>query len=133
MTIICDTHIPIFYQDAPNRLSRLARETFMRGIEKGGLALADISLWEIAMLFSRGRLNTRAPTTPTDYIRDLIVGYRIEVLPITTDIAVKAQSSIFVHGDPADRLISATAIVHRAPLLTLDEKLRALPDLETIW
>ena len=49
------------------------------------------------------------------------------------DIAVTAQSTMFTHGDPADRLIGATAIVHRAPLLTIDEKLRAVPGLETIW
>lgn len=132
MKIICDTHIPIFYQDDPSRLPGLSRETFQQNIGKGRLAFADISLWEIAMLFFRCRLNPRALMTPTDYIRDLIVGYGIEVLPITADIAVTAQSSLFVHGDPADRLIGATAMVHRAPLLTIDEQLRSVPGLETI-
>ena len=133
MAIICDTYIPIFYQDAPDRLSSLARRTFEQGIDSGQLALADISLWEIAMLFVRGRLNPQAPTTPADYIRDLVIGYGIDVLPITPDIAFTAQSSIFTHGDPADRLIGTTAIVNNTPLLTIDEKLRAIPNLETIW
>ena len=133
MKIICDTHVPIFFQDAPDRLSELARKTFEQGIGEGCLALADISLWEIAMLFARGRLNAQAPTTPTEYIRDLIVGYGMEILPITPDIAVTAQAHSFAHGDPADRLIGATAMVHKAPLLTIDDKLRAIPGLETIW
>jgi PIN domain nuclease of toxin-antitoxin system len=133
MTIICDTHVPIFYQDDPNRLSDLARRTFEQGMREGRLALADISLWEIAMLFARARLNPRAPTTPTHYIRDLIIGYGLEVLPIEAEIAVTAQSTRFTHGNPADRLIGATAIVRKAPLLTMDEKLRAVPGLETIW
>lgn len=133
MKIICDTHIPILYQDAPNRLSELARTTFEIGIRDGQLALADISLWEMAMLFARGRLNPRAKTTPRDYIDDLILGYGLEVLPITADVAATAQSALFEHGDPADRLIGASAIVHGVPLLTRDEKLRLIPSLETIW
>jgi PIN domain nuclease of toxin-antitoxin system len=85
------------------------------------------------MLFARARLNPRAPTTPTHYIRGLIIGYGLEILPINAEIAITAQSTLFTHGDPADRLIAATAIVHKTPLLTSDEKLRAVPGLETIW
>ena len=36
-------------------------------------------------------------------------------------------------GDPADRLIGATALHHHAPLITSDAKLRAILELETIW
>jgi len=38
-----------------------------------------------------------------------------------------------VHGDPADRLIGATALQLGAPLITADAKLRALPDLHSVW
>jgi PIN domain nuclease of toxin-antitoxin system len=133
MRTICDTHIPILFQDDPDRLSPRARRTFQRGIEEGELALADISLWEMAMLFARGRLNPEASVTPADYIRDLIQGYRMEVLPISVPIAVLSQSDIFAHKDPADRLIAATALAYRAPLVTVDEKLREVRGLEVIW
>jgi len=133
MPIVCDTHIPIFFHDAPHRLSSLARETFEQGITNGQLAMADISLWEITMLFDRGRLNAPAEMTPLEYIDDLITAYRIRVLPITTSIAVTAQAPLFKHGDPADRLIAATALVHKAPLLTRDKQLRSIAELETPW
>jgi PIN domain nuclease of toxin-antitoxin system len=133
MKIICDTHIPIFYQDQPERLSALARKTFEQGLVENRLAVADISLWEIAMLFARGRLNSSASTTPTAYIRDLINGYVLEVLPISAEIAVASQSRQFGHGDPADRLIAATAMLAKAPLITADEKLRGVRGLKTIW
>ena len=133
MKIICDTHIPIFFQDAPNHLSTLARQTFEQGIDDGQLALADISLWEIAMLFDRGRLNPQAETTPSDYISDLIVGYGLAILLVSVEIAITTQSARFSHGDPADRLIAATAMVQQVPLLTKDKKLIAIPDLKTIW
>ncbi|MEB3360555.1 MAG: PIN domain-containing protein [Synechococcaceae cyanobacterium] len=49
-------------------------------------------------------------------------------MPITAEIAVLSRSCIFQHGDPADRLIAATALHGRWPLITADEKLRALPN-----
>jgi PIN domain nuclease of toxin-antitoxin system len=57
----------------------------------------------------------------------------VRVLPITAEIAVLSQSDQFPHGDPADRLIAATARFHRAPLVTSDVKVRKLRDVETIW
>jgi antitoxin (DNA-binding transcriptional repressor) of toxin-antitoxin stability system len=37
-----------------------------------------------------------------------------------------------IHGDPADRIIAATAVVHRLTLVTSDEKLLARTDLPTL-
>ncbi|MEN8130091.1 MAG: PIN domain-containing protein [Pseudomonadota bacterium] len=58
---------------------------------------------------------------------------RLEVLPITPEIAVISQSDIFPHKDPADRLIVATAIHHKAPLITADQHLRQVKGLKTLW
>jgi PIN domain nuclease of toxin-antitoxin system len=54
------------------------------------------------------------------------------VLAITPDIAATA-AALPIHGDPADRLIVATAIVHRAPLVTKDQRIRAAGVVETLW
>ncbi len=67
------------------------------------------------------------------FLEDLICARRIAVLPITAEIALLSQSDEFSHGDPADRLIAATAIFHRAALVTSDAKLRKLKSLNTIW
>jgi PIN domain nuclease of toxin-antitoxin system len=55
------------------------------------------------------------------------------VLPITPEIALLSRSDRFRHGDPADRLIGATALQLGAPLITADSQLRALPELDTVW
>ncbi|MEI6146516.1 MAG: PIN domain-containing protein [Methylococcales bacterium] len=44
-----------------------------------------------------------------------------------------AESGIIAHGDPGDRLIAATAISHRAALITADGKLRTTSGLRCIW
>jgi PIN domain nuclease of toxin-antitoxin system len=58
--------------------------------------------------------------------------YRLE--PLTDDIAERAgQFGDTFPGDPADRLIAATALLRAVPLVTYDEKLREIEFLPTIW
>jgi PIN domain nuclease of toxin-antitoxin system len=71
--------------------------------------------------------------TAASYIHDILLGLDVTVLPITPEIAELAQSELFIHGDPADRLIAATSLAYRASLITADEKLRAIPQLRCIW
>jgi PIN domain nuclease of toxin-antitoxin system len=133
MLTICDTHILLFWADDPRRLSATARSALDLGTESANLACSDISLWEITMLYARGRVNNRAGVTSSAYIQDILTAMGMAVLPVTADIAKLSQSAFFTHGDPADRLIAATALAHRAPLITADEKLRAIPGLRCIW
>ena len=133
MQIICDTHIPLFWANAPSRLSRSAAAALEKGRQDGQLAIADISLWEIALLHERGRLRLPDDVPAVEYLSRLLQALRLNVLPITANIAVLSRSSMFQHGDPADRLIAATALHGGWPLITADEKLRALPGLHCIW
>lgn len=129
--ITCDTHAIIFWALTPDRLSSAARRTVAAGRETGDLACADIVLWEIAMLIDKGRVSV--PTDATTFIRDTVTALRMLILPITTEIAVHAQDPAFTHGDPADRLIAATALFHHCSLVTADERLARFPGLRVIW
>jgi PIN domain nuclease of toxin-antitoxin system len=133
MRIICDTHIPLFWANAPSRLSPRAAAALEKGRQDGQLAIADISLWELALLHERGRLLLPEAVSAVEYVSRLLQALRLQVLPISADTAVLSRSSLFQHGDPADRLIAATALHGCWPLITADEKLRALPGLHCIW
>jgi PIN domain nuclease of toxin-antitoxin system len=133
MLTICDTHILLFWADQPTRLSPAASAAVDLGSAAGKLACSDISLWEIAMLYSRGRINQQAGVSSSAYIQDILTAMNMAVLPITAEIAELSQSGLFIHGDPADRIIGATAMAHRAQLVTADEKLRITPGLRCIW
>ncbi len=133
MLTICDTHVLLFWADNPSRLSVSAMTSLDLGIQSKTLACSDISLWEIAMLYERGRINNHAGVRSSAYIQDILTCMEMTVLPITAEIAELSQSPVFSHGDPADRLIAATALANRAALITADEKLRTIPSLCCIW
>lgn len=129
--IVLDTHALIFDALTPARLSVRARKAIDLAFANRELACSDISLWEIAMLVARGRLDPGMDAR--QFLDDLLAARRIGVLPITSEIAVLSQSDEFSHGDPADRLIAATAMLHQAPLVTSDSQLRKLKGITTFW
>lgn len=129
--IVCDTHALVFDALAPDLLGSESARAIEESHATGDLACADITLWEIAMLMEKGRLEVDASIE--DFLTAIIAARRLNVLPVTPTIAALSASSSVPRGDTADRLIAATAISHGAPLITKDERLIGIPDLPTIW
>ena len=129
--IVLDTHAIVFDALAPRRLSPRARKAIEAAAHDRQLACSDISLWEIAVLVARGRLDPAMDARA--FLDDVIAARGFQVLPITPEIAVLSQADDFAHGDPADRLIAATAQSFRTALVTSDERLRAMKSIATIW
>lgn len=130
--IILDTCGLIFDAMSPERLTEKARKTIEESEAQHRLFYCDISLWEIAMLIQKKRLNP-GPDAQT-FLETILQSRYIQRLSITPEIAaISCYPDIFQHGDPADRIIAATAIHHRAKLITSDKKLSAISRLEIIW
>jgi len=127
--VVIDTHVLIHDVIEPRRLSTRARRA-LAGAD-GPLAVSDVTLWEIAMLIARGRIDPA--TDAAQFIEDVVAARSIRVLPITPKIAVLAQSEAFEHRDPADRIIGATAIAHGAALVSADKRLQRVPGLRVLW
>ena len=117
----------------PDRLTSLAKKTLDENRERGTLACADITLWEIALLHERGKILLPPDITIERYMQAIINALHLEVLKITPEIAALSRSEVFHHQDPADRLIASTAIIYQAPLISADRKLSELEPLKIIW
>jgi PIN domain nuclease of toxin-antitoxin system len=126
--ILADTHAWIWWIAGSRRLSRRA---FAALESADAVGLCAISLWEVAMLVARGRLEFDREVSL--WLRQSLAMPRAALVPIDPEIATVAVGLDWAHADPADRLIAATAIVHGAPLVSKDARLRGLSSVRTIW
>lgn len=128
--ILLDTHVLLWMSSASRRLSAKARTAIQDARGSGGIFISDITLWEIALLARRGRLEIAG--TVDSFVHE--ISAPVVIKPITAAIA-----SMAVHfpekypKDPADRIIGATSRVESLPLVTADEQLRRSSLLDTIW
>jgi PIN domain nuclease of toxin-antitoxin system len=130
--ILLDTHVLVWLVTDEERLSRPAASAIRRARAADGLAIADITIWELATLFARGVLRTHGTIENT--VQKLVSRSGVQVKPITAEIAALAvQFAADYPKDPADRLIGATARAEGIALVTRDEKMRRSPLLKTIW
>lgn len=123
MKVLLDTHFWIWWvtgQDALNRNERAALDTLA---ESRALGISAISLWEAQLLHSRGRLHLEIPFDT--WLLQAAAPPVVEVVPIdaTVILALNALPASF-HGDPADRIIVASARSRDLPLATRDGNIR---------
>ncbi len=130
--IVVDTHVIIWDALKPELLSDKASEAIARANQEDGITLCDISLWEIAMLMKKGRV--QVDTDYQSFINLVLQANRYLVQSITPEIARQAvQFSKKVNKDPVDRLIAATSAVNNIPLVTADKNLQAADSIKTLW
>jgi len=130
--ILLDTHVLVWAAIEPKRLSRAANAALRRAKVSDGIAIASISLWEIASLFGRRRIESY--TTVEVSVRQVLETVGVVVLPLTVEVAVlTTQFAEDYPRDPADRIIGATARAEGIMLVTQNEKMRACPLLRTVW
>ncbi len=118
--ILLDTHTLIWLDKGDRRLGSKARQMADAAYQDGELAVSAISFWEAAMLVDRQRIELAMPILL--WRQDLLAAGLIEV-KISGEIGIVAATLDSFHGDPADRLITATAAVKQARLVTADRKI----------
>ena len=121
--ILLDTHTLVWFWHARPPLGRVARDTIERAWDSANVAASAITFWEAGMLKEKGRVDL--PADLSAWRASLLREGLVEI-PVDGAIAARAGSLRDIHGDPADRLILATALEgHR--LVTADDRLLAWP------
>ena len=128
-TLLLDTHVLQWWSAEPERLSAAAADTIARADE---LAVAGITWYELAWLATHERIVVTIPIP--SWLAQLVAGVRtVSITPAIAHTAVALPSTF--PGDPADRLIYATALEHGWRLVSKDRRLRehSCPYEITIW
>ena len=94
--------------------------------------LPDICCLEIATLAARGRIGLDRPVLA--WLQESLARPDVDLLPLTPAVSVKAaELPTAFPGDPADRLIVATAILESAMLVTKDQRIQQYAGVRTVW
>jgi len=118
--LILDTHVLIWLAEGNSRLGKSALKCIDQSLADDQLGVGTISFWETAMLVEKGRLTIK---TDLGIWRTELLGAGLIEIPLRGTTAIRAAQLEHFHGDPADRMIMATAIENSASLVTADEKI----------
>jgi PIN domain nuclease of toxin-antitoxin system len=130
--IVLDTHVLVWWVSDPAKLSARAKRAIGGALRRGPVAASAISVFEIATAVRRGRLLLSVPAE--QWLADLRLLPELHVEPVTAEIAQAAGTlDDTMPGDPADRIIAATAMAFEAKLITADGRLRDAPGLQVLW
>ena len=123
MSVLLDTHIWVWWLTPGSPLSRAERNALDASAGRHELFISAISLWEVQVLHAKRRLELPLPFA--EWLARAADDRVIAVLPLNVDavVALDALPASF-HGDPADRLIVATARAHAMLLATHDTAIR---------
>ena len=118
--LFLDTHVLVWLDEGSPRLGAQALQAINGALASGQLGVASISFWEIAMLVRKRRLDIRIEL---DVWRLELLQNGLLEIPLQGSTALRAGQLQNFHGDPADRMIVATALEHSATLVTADQKI----------
>jgi len=127
--IVLDTHAWLWWVSGAAALSRKAAREIRSAPRIG---VSAVSCLEVAVAEARGRIELDRPALL--WLQEALALPRVELLPLTPAVAVKASRfGRDFPGDPADRVIVATALLESAVLVTRDKKIREYPGVDTAW
>lgn len=128
MKALLDTHTFLWWNIDDPQLSPTAREFIGDG--RNEIFLSAASAWEIAIKYSKGRLEL--PDKPEQYVALRLTRHRFSSLPIQLSHAAQVYRLPDIHTDPFDRLLIVQSQLEEMPLITGDLQI-ARYDVSIIW
>lgn len=122
--LLLDTHVWLWLMSGEGAMRPSAVRAIEAAASHGLVRVSVISIWEVAMLEARGRI--RLAKECLAWVDDALRAPGIALAPLTPEIAVEgSRLPGKFHGDPADRILVATARREGAILVTRDERILA--------
>ena len=130
--IVLDTHVWLWWISNPEKLSIAANQAIDQAITESSIIISSISVWEVALLVEKGRLKLSIDVR--DWVRKTESLPFVRFVPVDNTISLRSTSLPGqFHPDPADRIITATALTMGLPLVTKEEKMINYPHVQTLW
>ena len=130
--IVLDTHVWLWWISNPEKLSTSAGQAIDQAVTEKGIIISSISTWEVTLLVDKGRLELSIDVR--DWVRKTEGLPFVNFIPVDNTISLRSVTLPGqFHTDPADRIITATAMTMGLPLVTRDDKILNYQHVRTIW
>lgn len=130
--IVLDTNALIWWISNPEKLSRKAKKTIEEAEKKRAIYISSISVLEIYTLVKKNKLKFNI--LADNWLE------KVESLPYVNFVSMDNKIAVqsvnlpdFLHKDPADRIVIATALQIGAKLITSDRKILDYPHIQAVW
>ena len=130
--IVIDTHIAIWYFADPTQFSKPAENAIDIAEANGIVYVSAITIVELIYLIEKGKIPADVLVQLGKALDDSTTAFRFVDFGREISDEVENISRQIVPEMP-DRIISATALYLNLPLVTKDNKIQALQNIQTIW
>ena len=119
--LLLDTHAWVWLMEGSSELDATLISRIETSAQSRQLFVSAISVWEIATLASKGRL--RFPIPVQDWVEAALDRPSLRLIPLHPAISIESAVLPNFHGDPADRILVATARLEKLRLVTRDRRI----------
>jgi PIN domain nuclease of toxin-antitoxin system len=121
--LLLDTHAFIWLMEGNEGLSKKAQDYIQQVAQRyGKMYVSAISIWEIGMLAQKKRITLKEPCLK--WVQESLQAPFIDLAELSPEISIESSELPGeFHGDPADRIIVATARIWKMPLITRDDRI----------
>ena len=127
MKYLLDTHTALWLFEGNEKLSQNAQDIIFDA--ENEIYVSIISSWEVAIKVSLKKLDFDGGVA--EFI-SAVEANNIELLGVNGDYVKKVENLPFIHHDPFDRLLIATALTEDLIIITVDENIQKY-DISWIW
>jgi PIN domain nuclease of toxin-antitoxin system len=117
-SLLLDSHVWVWTVNSEATLGRKAKVAIQEAARRNAVAISGISYWELAVKAGKGRLAFSPDVRGWLAAASRVPG--LGVIDVDRDLMLRATAIDWRHGDPADRMLVATAIFHQLELVTAD-------------
>ena len=126
--MILDTCVLLWMAGDPAQLSSAAKNALQ---PDGVFYISAISAFEIAVKHKKNKL--ALPIPPWEWFQEATKRLNVKEIPVSAEIAALSTNVDVAHADPCDRIIVATAVTNKLPIVSPDHLIRGCKQVETIW
>ncbi len=128
--LLLDTHVALWFFENADVLSPSIKKRIEAAANNDSILVSAITVWEIALLDAKRRIKIDRPIE--EYVKQIVEAPGVKLIPLSPEISCLSVGLSNFQKDPADRIIVATSLINKVPLVTRDRRIIEYPKMKNL-